>query len=571
MPSQKNIILYGAIAIIVVVAVFLALIISFPPPGPAHIDVSMNAVNYVPGHTYLFNNTRFNITIKNTGSSYVKGMEVGFYLNSQALKYYNVSIPAHDSVHINENYTFTQNGTFNFSAVANPSGILDIANSSVSYANIAINVSNPQQPNLYLYIPSNNTNSTYLFTLFPKGMEFSSLLSVSYGINSFKPFLGPDGGLTTSIMRDLSPYLNVGNGVYSSYLNGSEVYGLWLEGTIGNSDIRSILSTYSYPQHSFIVRNDTVTFAKINDTISFCSYSADGWTKLYYYYNATNSGTCQSMLSKEYNSSEYALLSNSTASHKAEYAKAQNFRYSNTTSDGYALSLSGKNYSIYQIFGQSSTGNFGSILTFHPKINISSFNRTCSGYIYENNSTSMDLCTVYYRPPVSELDNYSFSTSTAVSTNVTLQLYSFVPKNYSSAAMLNAAALFSKLNITNVYGKWTPFLTSSCSFSNPSLQCQFIRRNSTTGNYTVRIKNLYNKTISLSAIGCSEYSSVNATTVLNQSVAPGKTADATFSCIVPPVPIGASIPSYNLNMSYSVDGHHLFANGTLTYADFYVS
>ena len=247
MSSDKNILLYGGIAIVVVIAVFIAIAVSFQPYGPYKIDVSMNALNYKQNATYLFNTTYFNITISNTGSVPVHGMQVGFYLNDQAIKYYNVSIPAHESASIKENYTYSHNGTYNFSAVADPSHILDIANSSITSAQISINASNPQQPNLYQYIPSQNTNETYTFTLFPKGMELSSLMDIEYNVSQFKPLLGPDIGISFSIMHNLSPLLNLGNGVYSRYANGTEVYGLWLEGAMGNADIKSLLSTYSFP------------------------------------------------------------------------------------------------------------------------------------------------------------------------------------------------------------------------------------------------------------------------------------------------------------------------------------
>ncbi len=297
----------------------------------------------------MFNTTYFNIKVSNTGSVPIKGMQLGFYLDNQALKYYNVSLPPHSSANITENYTYVQNGTYNFSVVADPSHILDISNSSITYSQVSINVSNPQQPNIYPYIPSKGTNSTYTFTLFPRGMAFSSLLAPVYNVSQFKPLLGPDPGISFAIMHDLSGALNLGNGVFSKYNNGTEVYGLWLEGTINNSDIRSILSTYPFKQQSFEKGSSQAVFAKINDTISFCSYSSKGWTKLFVYYNGTNAGNCKSMLSTKYNDTEYNLLSNISSLHAREYPKSANFTYSNATEEGFGISLEGMNYSLFKL------------------------------------------------------------------------------------------------------------------------------------------------------------------------------------------------------------------------------
>jgi hypothetical protein len=569
MSSNKNVLLYGAIAIIVAVAVFIAIVATVQPNGPYHIDVSMTPINYNPHATYIFNNTKFNITISNTGSSYVRGMQVGFYLDDQGINYYNVSIPPHESAHISENYTYSHNGTYNFTVVADPSHILDIANSSTTSALVAINVSNPQQPNLYQYIPSKNTNETYTFTLFPRGMEFSALLAASYNISSFKPFLGPDLGLSLTIMHDLSPLLNVGNGVYSKYANDSIAYGIWLEGTLGNSAIRSILSTYSFPEHQFTVGNSSALFAKLNYTTSFCSYSSKGWTKIFVYYNATEGGNCESMLSSKYNDTEYALLSNVTASHKSEDSKANNFTYSNSTEEGFAISLKGNNYSIYTISENSKAGNFGSIFGFHPQINISTFDKVCPGFIYVNTSTGLNMCIEPYKAPVVELQNYSLSKSTAVSKNYTLQLYSFVPQNYSNDALFNSAMLFSKLNLTNQYAAWRPLSNSSCTFSNTSIGCKYISFKS--GNYTISIKNDYSTPIKLERFGCSAYQPFNTSTEINTTIAPGNSINESFSCLEPAFPVSSTISTYFLNMSYELAGRSHYADGTLDYANFYVN
>ncbi|MCL5680209.1 MAG: hypothetical protein M1465_02630 [Candidatus Marsarchaeota archaeon] len=569
MSSNKNILLYGAIAIVVVVAVFIAIVATVQPNGPYSINVSMTPVNYNHNATYLFNNTKFNITISNTGSSYVRGMRVGFYLDDQAINYYNVSIPPHKTAYINENYTYSRNGTYNFSVVADPSRILDIANSSVTSAQVSINVSNPQQPNIYSYIPSNNTNETYTFTLFPRGMEFSSLLAVSYNISTFKPFLGPDRGISLAIMHDLSPLLNVGNGVYSKYTNGSVAYGLWLEGTLSNSDIKSILSTYSFSERPFTVGNSNAVFAKLNYTTSFCSYSSKGWTKIFFYYNATEGATCQSMLANKYANTEYALLSNATALHKNEYQKVDNFTYANSTDEGFGISLIGKNYSVYSLSENSRAGNFGSILSFHPSINISSFNSVCPGFIYLNNSTGLNMCTQYYRAPAVELQNYSLSHSIAVSQNYTLQLYSFVSQNNSNVALFNAGMLFGRLNVTNAYASWRPLENSTCSFSNASIGCEY--KSFASGNYTIRIKNDYNTSITLNRFGCSAYLPFNATTEINATIAPGKSINESFRCLEPSVPIASTVSTYFLNMSYGIAGKSLYTNGTLTYANFYAN
>lgn len=571
MFSNKNVLLYGAIAIIAAVAVFSAIVITFQPSGPYNVKVSITPMNYAPNATYIFNNTKFNITIKNTGSSYIKGMQVGFYLNNQALKYYNVSIPAHSNASISENYTYTANGTYDFSAVANPSSLLPVSNSSVTSASADINVSNPEQPNIYAYIPSNGTNSTYTFTLFPRGMEFSSLMAVSYNVSDFKPFMGPDPGLMLTIMHDLSPALNVGNGAYSKYKNGTLAYGMWLEGTAGNSYIRSILSTYSLPEHNFLKGSSTATFAKVNDTVSFCSYSSKGWTKLFFYYNSTSNATCQTMLASTYNDTEYPLVSNITSSHSEYFSKVDNFTYSNSTENGFAVGLTGGNYSVYLLSENNATGSFGSIMGFHSPLNISSIGKVCPGFIYTNNSTGLNMCIEYYRSPVTELQNFSLSNSMAISRNYSLNLFSFVSANDSNLALYNAANLMEKLNLTNEYLKWEPLSNSTCNFSNASLGCSYKSFDPSTGNFTIGIRNNYNKTIALKEIGCSAYEPFNDTKTLNVSLSPGSSINESLTCKQPTIPISSTISEFFANVKYLESGVNMSMNGTISYADFYVN
>ena len=276
------------------------------------------------------------------------------------------------------------------------------------------------------------------------------------------------------------------------------------------------------------------------------------------------------MLGSKYNDTEYALLSNATSSHSAEYAKDANFTYKNSTSEGFAISLTGKNYSIYTLSEDGAAGNFASIMGFHPAINISTYHKVCPGYIYVNNSTGLSMCTEYFKSAVPQLQNYSLSDSISISKNYTLQLYSFVDLNYSEDALFNAASLFTKLNITNQYSSWKPLDNNTCSFANSSIGCSYESFNSTSGKYRVKISNGFSSSIKLEDIGCSSYLPVNATTLINEALLPGKSLNASFSCKLPPVPISSTVSTYFMNMSYSMSGKQLYANGTLTYADFYV-
>ena len=71
----------------------------------ASINVSLSAPNST--NLYPLNTTRFILQVNNTGSSYIKNLDVGFYLGNGTLSVYNVSLPPGKGARIPINYTYT--------------------------------------------------------------------------------------------------------------------------------------------------------------------------------------------------------------------------------------------------------------------------------------------------------------------------------------------------------------------------------------------------------------------------------------------------------------------------------
>ncbi|MCL4372331.1 hypothetical protein M1373_03370 [Candidatus Marsarchaeota archaeon] len=569
MPINKNVLVYGAIAIVVTIAVFIAILLIIPPNGAYEIKVSMLPLNYNPNATYPFNFTTFQILINNTGSTYVKGMQVGFYMDAQGIKYYNVSIPPHQHAYINQSYIYGANGTYNFSVIADPGHIMDISNSSVTQASLQIHVRPPQTPNLYEFLPYNGLNNTLSFSIFPKGMAFVSVAGLTYNQSTFLRFISQAPSIVSKMLFDLSNVASIANGVYSTYSNGSSAYGLWLEGELNNSDIKAIESTFSLHGNEMNISGNQVQYMKISNTTSMCSFSSGGWTKIAVYDNSSLHVTCANVVAQNYSSSEYQKLKSLADSYNAINTKLDNFSYINSTTIGLAVGVSRANYSTYRLF-QNNAGSFATIFSSHPSINISK-NFTCNGFVYLNNSTGFSTCSYAYVQNSAEFVNLSLVKSVAATPNYNLTVFSFVNRTTIPYAMLNAAELMYKLNLTSAYAKWTPKITSTCNFGSTPINCTFKSFNYSSGKASAVITNKLPGQIRILNVSCSD-SNVQPSTKINATVVHNASVQLSFACasLSTPIQVSATETVYNMNMTYMYNNTVHKAVGFLTLANFYI-
>ena len=114
--DTKEILVYVLIAAIIVVVVLFAL-------GSSILGSSynVNVALYPVGQSaiYPYQTSQFAINVTNNGSK-ISNLLLGFYINGISISTNTLSIPAHQSVILYRNYTYTASGNYSFQAVADP-------------------------------------------------------------------------------------------------------------------------------------------------------------------------------------------------------------------------------------------------------------------------------------------------------------------------------------------------------------------------------------------------------------------------------------------------------------------
>ncbi len=564
---SKNIVFYGMLAIAVALIVFISALM-LKPSSSYNVAVHIAALNHNASNAlYPYQTSHFLITVYNKDNFYTKDIPLGFYLNGTELGFYKVSIPANSNVSINENYTYDANGIYQFSAVLDPANVLNIANRADASSAVNINVKSPQTPDLYAFIPDNGILNTTEFSLFPKGAAFSSLGYESYNTSKFKVLFGPSQDIISKIFTDVLPLINVENGAYARYSNGSIAYGAWIQGTLTSDKIALLLSTFNIPEYNFTANGNTATYARASNETSICTLTNGGWTKVMAYYNNSNNSTCINVISKAYSPFEANVIINASKSNPIFEAHLRNFTYTNSTPAGYVFGVASNSMYSMNVF-QNSFGTFAAYLkkNAHP-LNLSNINNStfsCLGLIYSNNKTGTSVCSTYLSPisgAAQSLANYSFIKSEEIGTNYTAILYSFVNSSNALDAHYNAAKLIQALNLSQRSAIWQPAFKNSCSISNSSIGCKALAFNTSNDYASLQILNRLPHAIHINTLSCF-ISGEEANQTINQTISGGSSANDTVACHNIPVPIASITTAYDMQMNYTYENVTRLVNGT---------
>ncbi len=564
---SKNLIFYGIIAIAIALIVFIAALM-LKAPSSYNISVHIIALNSSASNaTYPFQTTHFIITAHNKGNFYAKAIPLGFYLNGTELAFYKVSIPANSNVSIKENYTYNANGAYQFSAVIDPANVISVANRADASNSVDIKVIAPQTPDLYSFIPDNGIINTTEFSLFPKGAAFSSLGYESYNASRFKPMFAPAQGIISKVFTDILPLINIENGVYARYSNGSVAYGAWIQGTLTADKIALLLSTFNIPEYNFTAHGAAATYAKANNQTSICALTSGGWTKVMAYYNGSNNATCMNIISETYLPSEANAIINASKADRIFGAHVANFTYTNSTPVGYVFGVASNSIYAMSMF-QNSFGTFAAYLKKNmPPLNLSGINNStlkCIGLIYSYNKTDTNVCSTYLSPTgasASSIANYSLIRSEEIGADYTAVLYSFVNSTNALDAHYNAAKLIQALNLSQSSVVWQPAFRNACSISNSSIGCKALAFNTSDDYASMQILNRLPHAIRINTLSCYIYGEeVNQT--INQAISSGASANDIVACHNLPVPVASITTVYSMQMNYTYENVTRIVNGT---------
>ncbi len=536
MALNKNVAFYLVIAIIVVAIIY---VLASALVHPSY-SISVHLYNSSGSDLYPFNTTDFAIVINNTGSASVNDMLIGFYIDGSALHLYNASIPAHKGAVIYTNYTYTANGTYSFSAIADPAHILNIPDSASTVSSVVMNVSQSAVPEAYSSMPNNNIYSSYNFTLYQNtGPAFARLAS-SYNISRLDSLLKPNATIMEAVLSDIYDTLNATYGAVVRYSNGSSAYSLWLQGTPGPGIINKVIESFGYSPKALA---NGINVFNISNGTSMCTYFYGGWTRMVSYSSSGNQ-TCASF-GIDYAPVRSTDVYNELNSTDNFLNLTSRFLYNNITFLGYGFSAGNGSLSGSDTF-QNQYGIFISYIN-RTVANNSGPGR-CLGLLSNNSA----VCSVYISPKAGSSIPGALVKSEELTSNYRIELYSFVNTTQAVDAHLNAYDLISALNVSQKPLLWAAAFNNTCSIPVNGIECNVIGFNYTTNVASINVTNSLNSSFKLNYDSCF-ISGLQVNETVNSTIQAHSGSESSVKCYNIPIPLLSEVTSYNFYVNYTMD------------------
>lgn len=552
--------LYIAAAVVIVIAVAAAAYVVAQSGSANTYDVSVSlAQNGTHSIVYPYQRANFTIMAWNNGSKEVS-VPIGFYVEGSQISYHTYAIPAHNSITIPENYTYMSYGQFLINAKIDPAGVLKVSNRNATSSSIVANVTAPQIADVYTSVPNNDIAYTVSFSMSGTGMYSMALLGGIYNIGYFNAVSGLGGNLTARMLEDLYSYMASANGAYSEYPNGTKSYVAWLGGTVTPEEVNIVVS--SFGKNESKVDNGTVSYFMLSNTISLCDEYSGGWTKLVEYYNAGGSLTCAGIMRTGYNDTLSSTLVKTIKSSNTLTTLQSRFTYLNSTPIGNILEYDGSNISVSDVFQLnaphglfiSRAAKFGSPHQLTTQ--------QCRGLVYSSNTANV-CSTVLLTANGSAPSSYDLLDSKMLTTNYSLDLFSFINSSYLVAAHENGARLIGSLGLKAPSVQWASTFSNSCMFSSNTLGCSVSRFDYINNTAYLNITDRLSVPIKVNHMSCALLAGGSNSTSPNTIITANGIATVKVPCVLIPISGVAAVTQYNLRLNYTASDVTAVLNGTL--------
>lgn len=541
--SRMTWILYAVIAAIVVVAVVFAASKLIAPEVSVAVSLTSNTTV-----TYPYQTSYFDIVVNNTGSSAIRGLVVGFYLNGTAQHYSTVSIPSGKSATVVENYTYTTAGNYTFSAIADPAHVASVKDRNLSQSSMKVSIAPQEKPDIYTSLPGNGIAYTQSFTMSGRGLVSAAVTSDNYDLAIFNHVLTPAPSVLSKLYENLYVFVAAANGAYVRYSNNSTAYAMWMQGTLNPSLVDYVLSTFDLNQSTYSVNGTQAVFARIGNQTSICYLYSRGWTRIFTYDNESMPGTCRDFAGVSYASNETNAIVAQLKANKNLTNYQSKFFYTNSTMLGSGLTLGANSSLGGLLMFQNSYGFFTSYIQ-----NTTEFHGTspvCNGLIY--NSSNASMCSVYVPQTTSTSQDFGMVNTTELTGNYRLSLYSLVNQSNLMAAHQNGVLLMNALNISNTIS-WASAFHNTCGISNASLGCNVTSFDYSNNTAHLRISSTLAEPLTINTFSCYAPGMRQNETVAAQLPA-GGVANVSVHCYNLPLAIASVYTNFALAMNYTYAG-----------------
>jgi CARDB len=481
---------------------------------------------------YPYQNARLPISVYNYGSSPIMNMSIGLFVNGNLLTLYRVTLPAGKQTVIPFNYTPTVPGTVNITAEADPSRLYYLSSRKNTTSGILLTVLRPANATPYALLPSNGMILRHDLNLSRSGYAVDAYLYGAYNESEFaivdnaliRNFLGPVLNLTASYISSIQ----VSDAKYG---NGDKAYSIWINGYLSPSIFGTAANGMGVNANTVHSGVGNVTFVKISNGTTFCSWYSGGWNKILAY---SGSMACYQALGVGAGMTQNSAIANPVRG---------------------KLTLTGASV-IANYTGVSGAANYAATLSLlgnssfvYAKIaNHTAVNNVCYGLTA--NVNGMSFCSTYQIPVSGKIGGASsLMKTTAYAGTQNLTVMSLLNASLLSQQVQMNIGIIRSFNISGTPITFQSGLVNGCSF-NASFPCT----NVSFSNGTVRfaLKNGIGNGIKLNSLSCYATAVLNPTsTPVNQVVAAG----ATYNAMVPCYNYLGKISgiAYNLNLGLGLN------------------
>ena len=536
--SRTSLLLYGALAIVVMLGVALA--VSRMHEASYLISVTMSTNTAV---AYPYQTSYFTVNITNRGNASISGLDVGFYLNGTALHYNTVDLPARGSKSMPENYTYLAGGNYIFSAVVDPAHVLNIKDRNGTQSSVTVEINQPGTPDIFTSLPNSNVAYTQSFTLTAQGIVAAAATAGKYNVSIFTDMFSPAQSVLMKLFENLYVFTEDANGAYVRYADNTTASSIWIQGTVQPELIYYVLSTFHLNQLNTSINGTEVGYAAVNNRTSICYLYSKGWTKLLAYFNNSKVGSCLGIVGNTYASEESNAIVAQIKANKNMTSYQEGFFYTNSTAIGSALIYS--NTLAMVGFFENNYGFFTSLIQ-----NTTAFKGikpVCKGIIYTNNA--MNICSVYVSPTGSAT-GFGMVNTTELTPSYRLSLYSLVNQSNLILAHQNGASLINALRVSNSI-RWQSALTSTCALSNASIGCNVTSFDYINNTAHLSISNRLAGALRINTLACFA-PGLRQDEPINTTAASNGAANVSVMCITIPVGgIASAYTNYAFAMNYT--------------------
>ncbi len=461
--------------------------------------------------SYPYQNAPLPISVYNNGGGAITNVSVGLFVNGNLTTLYKVTLPAGKQTEIPFNYTPSGPGTYNITAVADPSRLYDISDRANTTSGAVLVIMRPANATAYALLPANGLISREDLNMSNSGYAVDSYLYDTYNTSAFALVDNPQiNNFIEPVLNLTADYINNIRASTAKYGNGDRAYSIWLSGYVRPNIFTAAAQGRGMASNTIQTGLGNLTIVQISNSTTLCSWYAGGWLKILAY---SGSVTCHQALNESASGAPNSALAYPVPSGLGLIDAKLLANYtgiSGATNYVATLSLLGNSSFIYARISNHTT-----------------VNNVCYGVVESANGIS--YCSTYQIPVSGAIGGAkSLVKTTEYVGTQNLTVISLFNSSLLTQQVQTNVGVIRGFNISGSSMAFQSGLVNTCSL-NASFPCT--GANFSNGALGFTLKNGLGEGIRINSMSCYAASvSVPISTPVNSLVAAGGSYNATVPC-----------------------------------------